>query len=170
MVKKIYTDIDLVGNKIENVSKINQMSIGDIDKFAVQLLSNAFVGPQFLSLSKNSTTTIYIQSNKLKSVRASLYNLSGDQLASSVKVGTPISPTFLSDSDDQLTPINITTGDVIERVLYLNIEFYDPYNSHEYVDLELPSGTLWAIMNVGASKPSDAGLYFQWGRYKWLHS
>lgn len=34
---------------------------------------------------------------------------------------------------------------------------------YEYVDLGLPSGTLWATCNVGASKPSDAGLYFQWG-------
>lgn len=31
------------------------------------------------------------------------------------------------------------------------------------MDLGLPSGTLWATMNVGANKPSDAGLYFQWG-------
>ena len=36
-------------------------------------------------------------------------------------------------------------------------------NSYDYVDLGLPSGTLWATCNVGASKPSDAGLYFQWG-------
>ena len=36
-------------------------------------------------------------------------------------------------------------------------------NGFEYVDLGLPSGTKWATMNVGASKPSDAGLYFQWG-------
>ena len=36
-------------------------------------------------------------------------------------------------------------------------------NGYDYVDLELPSGTLWATMNVGADKPSDAGLYFQWG-------
>ena len=36
-------------------------------------------------------------------------------------------------------------------------------NGHEFVDLGLPSGTKWASMNVGASKPSDAGLYFQWG-------
>ena len=36
-------------------------------------------------------------------------------------------------------------------------------NGFEYVDLELPSGTLWATMNVGASKPSESGLYFQWG-------
>ena len=34
---------------------------------------------------------------------------------------------------------------------------------NEYVDLGLPSGTLWATCNVGASKPSDVGLYFQWG-------
>lgn len=36
-------------------------------------------------------------------------------------------------------------------------------NGHEFVNLGLPSGTLWATMNVGASKPSDYGLYFQWG-------
>ena len=36
-------------------------------------------------------------------------------------------------------------------------------NGYSYVDLGLPSGTLWATCNVGASKPSDAGLYFQWG-------
>ena len=36
-------------------------------------------------------------------------------------------------------------------------------NNHPYVDLDLPSGTLWATMNVGASKPTDYGLYFQWG-------
>lgn len=39
-------------------------------------------------------------------------------------------------------------------------------NGYDYVDLGLSSGTLWATMNVGASKPSDAGLYFQWGDTK----
>jgi len=36
-------------------------------------------------------------------------------------------------------------------------------NGFGYIDLGLPSGTLWATCNVGASKPSDVGLYFQWG-------
>ena len=36
-------------------------------------------------------------------------------------------------------------------------------NNKPFVDLGLPSGTLWATMNVGADKPSDYGLYFQWG-------
>lgn len=39
-------------------------------------------------------------------------------------------------------------------------------NEHPYVDLDLPSGTLWSTMNIGASKPSDAGFYFQWGDTK----
>ncbi len=36
-------------------------------------------------------------------------------------------------------------------------------NGFNYVDLELPSGTLWATCNIGASKPYENGLYFQWG-------
>lgn len=53
--------------------------------------------------------------------------------------------------------------------------------NHEYVDLGLPSGTLWATCNVGASKPEDYGVYFAWGEtkpkdsydwstYKWFNS
>ena len=39
----------------------------------------------------------------------------------------------------------------------------DSYNGHEYVDLGLPSGTLWATCNVGAGKPEAYGDYFAWG-------
>ena len=52
-------------------------------------------------------------------------------------------------------------------------------NGYEYVDLGLPSGTLWATMNVGADSPEDYGDYFAWGEtqpkdyyywnsYKWM--
>ena len=34
---------------------------------------------------------------------------------------------------------------------------------HEYVDLGLPSGLLWATCNVGANTPEDYGDYFAWG-------
>ena len=37
---------------------------------------------------------------------------------------------------------------------------------HEYVDLGLPSGTLWATMNIGANSPEEPGLYFAWGETK----
>ena len=36
-------------------------------------------------------------------------------------------------------------------------------DTHEYVDLGLPSGTLWATCNVGASSPEEYGDYFAWG-------
>ena len=37
------------------------------------------------------------------------------------------------------------------------------YNGHEYVDLGLPSGTLWATCNIGAKKPDGFGDYYAWG-------
>ncbi|MCQ2309965.1 MAG: hypothetical protein MJZ78_08325 [Bacteroidales bacterium] len=51
---------------------------------------------------------------------------------------------------------------------------------HDYVDLGLPSGLLWATCNVGADKPEDYGDYFAWGEtetkdyydwstYKWCN-
>ena len=39
----------------------------------------------------------------------------------------------------------------------------DKKDTHEYVDLGLPSGTLWATCNVGASSPEEYGDYFAWG-------
>ena len=39
----------------------------------------------------------------------------------------------------------------------------DVADGHEYVDLGLPSGTLWATMNIGANNPEDYGDYFAWG-------
>ncbi len=35
-------------------------------------------------------------------------------------------------------------------------------NGHEYVDLGLPSGALWATCNVGADAPHDYGNYYAW--------
>lgn len=39
-------------------------------------------------------------------------------------------------------------------------------DSSLYVDLGLPSGTLWATMNVGASAPEEYGNYYAWGETK----
>ena len=36
-------------------------------------------------------------------------------------------------------------------------------DEHEYVDLGLPSGLLWATCNVGADTPEGYGDYFAWG-------
>ena len=36
-------------------------------------------------------------------------------------------------------------------------------NGHRYIDLGLPSGTLWAAWNIGAESPENYGDYFAWG-------
>ena len=38
-----------------------------------------------------------------------------------------------------------------------------PTDPRTYIDLGLPSGTKWANMNVGASRPEEYGEYFAWG-------
>ena len=43
-------------------------------------------------------------------------------------------------------------------------------DGHEYVDLGLPSGTLWATMNVGADSPEEYGDYFAWGETEGYNS
>lgn len=35
---------------------------------------------------------------------------------------------------------------------------------HDYVDLGLPSGTLWATNNVGANTDTEKGEYFKWAQ------
>jgi hypothetical protein len=56
----------------------------------------------------------------------------------------------------------------------------DAVSQQEYVDLGLPSGTLWATCNVGATSPEEYGDLFAWGEtepkqtytwetYKWCH-
>ena len=48
-------------------------------------------------------------------------------------------------------------------------------NGHLYIDLGLPSGTLWAICNIGADSPEKSGDYFAWGEtetkeiYNWVN-
>ena len=53
-----------------------------------------------------------------------------------------------------------THGTVYKTVNWSVLEKPELY---EWVDLGLPSGTLWASTNVGATKPEEFGLYFAWG-------
>ena len=45
-----------------------------------------------------------------------------------------------------------------------SVQFVESF--HEWVDLDLPSGTLWATCNVGAHSPEEYGDYFAWGDTK----
>lgn len=43
------------------------------------------------------------------------------------------------------------------------VDYSGSFNGHDYVDLGLPSRTLWATCNVGADVPEEYGDYFAWG-------
>lgn len=43
------------------------------------------------------------------------------------------------------------------------VHYMEKPELYEWVDLGLPSGLKWAAWNVGATKPEEFGLYFQWG-------
>lgn len=70
----------------------------------------------------------------------------------------------------------------VDSVTFANPAVEEPENPavHQYVDLGLPSGLLWATCNVGADKPEEYGDYFAWGEtspketydfstYKWCN-
>lgn len=55
---------------------------------------------------------------------------------------------------------------ITEKIKLSGDRFENQHNGFEYVDLELPSGNLWAVTNVGADKETDFGDYFAWGEIK----
>lgn len=57
----------------------------------------------------------------------------------------------------------------MRKILFLLLSFLSQlsyaqtHNGHEYVDLGLPQGNLWATCNIGASYPGEYGNYYAWG-------
>lgn len=77
-----------------------------------------------------------------------------------------------SDGEVNIADINV----IIDIIL----KGQPAVSTKEWVDLGLPSGTLWATCNVGANSPEEYGDYFAWGEtfskdyydwttYKWCN-
>ncbi|MBD5386695.1 hypothetical protein HDR70_02250 [bacterium] len=61
-----------------------------------------------------------------------------------------------------------TSNRVRDQLTYdkanLNFDMPDGYiDGYPYIDLGLPSGTLWALHNLGAVEATDYGNYYSWG-------
>ena len=76
-----------------------------------------------------------------------LYN----KLIESVK--TAIYESLFDDIDDIVTTDNDNVSAIIDNL----------WSYYNYVDLGLPSGTLWCNKNLGAKTETDPGNYYQWG-------
>lgn len=70
----------------------------------------------------------------------------------SLKATLEDGPYVVLDKDGKVVSTNLKTISL------------DDITKGEYVDLGLPSGLKWASCNLGAEKPCDNGLLYQWGR------
>ena len=93
-----------------------------------------------ISASAGSTVTLYML---LPAVNLNDKNLTATLASSSTKYSATI------------TGKNYESGKAYSHSATLSL--------HGYVDLDLPSGTLWATCNIGAENPKDYGYYFAWG-------
>lgn len=72
----------------------------------------------------------------------------------------------MSKGNDTATTITLTCtttftgGTTVTGTKTISVGVIEAPIEGEWVDLGLPSGTLWCTHNVGAERPEDAGLYF----------
>ena len=80
-----------------------------------------------------------------------------------------------SSLGSQFSDMQSYAKDFIDRVAnnaaeHLERPFNNGAGSASYVDLGLPSGTLWATCNIGANSPEEYGDYFAWGETEGFNS
>ncbi len=141
-----------------------------------------------LGVSFEGGEEIVVSVNSLRSVR---YTISSERETTIELIPSPdIKAKLTNDSSEKIGWINIRTSDTIDeyskvvvlvsdgiKVIMKTLTIIeadtntdtdpdddtDDSSAYEWVDLELPSGTLWATTNVGASSPSESGDKFAWG-------
>lgn len=170
------------GKKLSDTSKekIIKRKVVDITLGTLYLL------PQVSAWSKNvnnkSATITHVLSRSLLipiNTGMALYQgvdclkkLYDDQIYWFVNSGTQKSFTFssLKDGDYTVYPIYRILGIEIQDPNGYDFSIEStlcPDSNHPHmIDLGLPSGTLWACCNVGASKPEEYGGYYAWGETK----
>ena len=86
---------------------------------------------------------------------------------------TDVTLLITSVLNDDVTWINLETADMngdgminitdVTLVIAVAMNWSEQPQEGDWVDLGLPSGTIWATRNVGANAPEDYGDYFAWG-------
>ena len=158
------TRIKVIRELCENVNKAlnSQMSVaeatgtsveaevGKYYRYADPVASLVVTLPQVSGTSQPSNISFFLTTGSDPDIKfesdADVY-LSGES-------------TFSDDTSYYIT----ATYDGAEWIVNVSVAtFQSPPPQHEYVDLGLPSGTLWATMNVGASSETDYGDHYMYG-------
>ena len=145
-----------------------------------------YASPQPVELSLTGST--YLSYNaETKTVDIPYSNSSANLFKGWALLGNPFTCDayiYYYDNDNQLVPMDFMVYDADGTLVTLSnrpiapmqgffvkvtepttvyIKNYQAVSSHEYVDLGLPSGTLWATCNIGSDAPENYGDYFAWG-------
>ena len=82
--------------------------------------------------------------------------------AKSVHEATLILDGIVSNNENSILANENLITEISENVERIN-EVISKFPSIQYVDLGLPSGTLWLTCNLGANRPTGIGNYYMWG-------
>ncbi len=106
------------------------------------------------TLDKTADVTVQVSTDGGRTFSSPLTKVTGD-VGSSVSAGNKRIVWDILAERDRFVGDNI--------VFRVNASGVNMHNGHEYVDLGLPSGLLWATCNVFATTPEEYGYYFAWG-------
>ena len=144
---------------LNSVASVDGSAFNDCDSIS----SVYAISPVPLSIVANTfpsapNATLYVP----MSCKAAYEAATGwDEFGNIVELGWGENSTVLEgdmNHDGALSIADVTL--LVDRILGREPQTPDP---HESVDLDLPSGTLWATCNVGADNPEESGDYFAWG-------
>lgn len=116
-------------------------------------------------------TSISLKKGFTKQIHATVFadnaNTSAVTWSSSDETIATVVDGLVTAVSDGTTTITCSTTDesgfAVTCVVLVYTDMSGVINGHSYVDLGLPSGTLWSTCNVGANSPDDYGDYFAWG-------
>ena len=162
-----------------NTSRYDVNGNGSVTVQDLTLLANALVGR--VNFPVTNLVLSYSNNNVLKNhttqLTATVTPANADYPAlrwttSDARVATVSNTGLVTAKETGTCIITVTTldGSNLSRSFALTVR---ELVVEGFVDLGLPSGTLWAACNLGATSPEQAGNYYAWGEtspkttYKW---
>ena len=121
--------------------------------------------PRIVTVNKNMNFTAQFDENPTAGLRGDIIadgkvnKQDLDALVNAYLNDTKATKVTDLDGDGAITMADIT---VLVDIINNGNNTYNN-NGHQYVDLDLPSGTLWATCNIGATKPEETGDLYAWG-------
>ncbi|MCI6840407.1 MAG: fimbrillin family protein [Prevotella sp.] len=187
-----YMVSDAVTSTATNVADFTMHHVGAIlrlritmpkaDSYSSVVLSsdaNSFTTKANLDLFNNNGNGLINKETTSDKIALNLKNASTTETDKVLTVWMMLSPADFSNKAITVTVKSTTEG--TDDVVYTfspakKFESGKAYSydvkkdGMEFVDLDLPSGNLWATCNIGASSPEEYGDYITWGENKLLTS